>query len=262
MHFLSLQKFLFLNTVFKPASIIFRYIQFTQFDIHKALIERKLKNISSLFFGTWLDVGAGNSPYKKHFSSCEKYLTTNTRRHYSDEKIIEIDKLTTFWIEDGTSLPLENEAIDGLACFQVLSVIGKPELFFKEANRVLKPEGYIVLTTDFLYPVWSNEDVMRHTAFHIEQLAIQNGFEILQKESFGGFFSTIYALFSRYLRSFPGILKSSNIFQKIINGFFYFIVLLFLPIISLKGFVIFMLEKNITHRTDYTFNLWMVARKK
>lgn len=244
-----------------PALLLSNYLKFAQFDLHKAMIHHKLSKLSSGISGRWLDVGAGNQPYRKYFASANAYLTTNTRRHYDAQAASQLDKLTTFWIEDGKQLPLDDGSLDGIACFQVLSVIDRPEEFFKEINRVLKPGGKLILTTDFLYPAWSAEDVFRHTAFGLRKLAADNGLEVTAIESFGGFGSTIYMLVMRYLRSFPGVWKRKNALAKTLSGLLYLIALLLLPIISLKGMFIFLFEKNIVGNTDFTFNLMITATK-
>jgi len=246
----------------KPSGLLFNYLHLMQFDIHKSMINNKLKRFSNEIRGRWLDIGAGDQPYKNYFRNVDEYLTTNTKRHYSTEAIKLISGKTNFWIEDGKALPLPDNSLDGVACFQVLSVIDEPEVFFKEINRVLKPGGKLLITTDFLYPVWSAEDRYRHTAFNLEDLANENGFSNTSTESFGGFGSAIYALFMRYMRSFVEIWKMKSITAKVISPVLYFLLLLFLPIISLTGMVIFLMEKNITTNTDFTFNIFLTAEKK
>jgi SAM-dependent methyltransferase len=246
----------------KPAWLLYRYLLFMQFDMHRAIMQYKLKRISPTMKGRWLDIGAGDAPYKKYFANADEYLTTNTKRHYCIEDIARLNKLTSFWIEDGKALPVEDNSLDGVACFQVLSVIDKAEDFFMEINRVLKPGGKLVLTTDFVYPVWSSEDKMRHTAFDLETLSENTGFETIETESFGGFGSTAYALFMRYMRSFPEIWKRKKPFAKFVSAFPYVILLFLLPIISLKGSIIFLIEKNSTRNTDFTFNILLTASKK
>ncbi len=246
----------------KPARLLSNYLHLMQFDIHKSMINNKLNRFSNKIKGSWLDIGAGDQPYKNYFRNADEYLTTNTKRHYSTEAIKLISGKTNFWIEDGKVLPLPNNSLDGVACFQVLSVIDEPEVFFKEINRVLKPGGKLLLSTDFLYPVWSVEDRYRHTAFNLEDLASENGFSNISTESFGGFGSTVYALFMRYMRSFVEIWKKKSITGKIISSVLYILLLLLLPIISLKGMVIFLIEKNITTNTDFTFNIFLTAEKK
>ena len=246
----------------KPALYLYKYLHLVQFDIHKALMEHKLSRISPTIKGRWLDIGAGDQPYKKYFSKADEYLTTNTKRHYCEQDFEQVDKLTTYWIEDGTVLPVDSNSLDGVACFQVLSVIEKPDEFFKEMNRVLKPGGKLLLSTDFLYPVWSKEDRYRHTSYSLEQFAESTGFNVEGIESFGGFGSTVYSLFMRYLRSFPGIWKEKNVFTKAISAIVYLILLLLLPIISLKGLVIYQIEKNNIRNRDFAFNNLLIAVKK
>jgi len=246
----------------KPAWLLSKYLHLMQFDIHKAIMNHKLSSYSTQIKGRWLDVGAGDGPYAKYFANVDEYLTTNTKRHYSTETIEQLNKKTTYWIEDGKVLPVTDNSMDGVACFQVLSVIDNPGSFFKEINRILKPGGMLILTSDFLYPVWSAEDRNRHTAFSLSDLANNNGFSETCTESFGGFGSTIYALFMRYMRSFPEIWKNKTLTGKIFSLVPYLLLLLLLPIISLKGMVICLVERNYTSVTDFTFNILLSVRKK
>jgi len=246
----------------KPALLLTEYLHLMQFDIHKAMMHNKLKHISSSIKGTWLDIGAGDKPYKKYFSATDNYLTTNTKRHYSTADFELLNKQTTYWIEDGKALPVADNSMDGVACFQVLSVIDDPDKFFREISRVLKPGGKLILTTDFLYSVWSQEDRFRHTAFNLAQLAESNDFKDSITESFGGFGSTLYSLFMRYMRSFPGLWKQKTILAKVISAIPYFILLLLLPIFSLMGLIVFLIEKDNNSTTDFAFNLLLTATKK
>ncbi len=247
---------------FKPAWLLYKYLQYMQFDIHKAMMHTKLKHYSPTINGRWLDIGAGDQPYKKYFSGANEYLTTNTKRHYNSVDFLNLEKRTTYWIEDGSSLPVPDNSLDGVACFQVLSVLGQPDKFFGEINRVMKPGGKLLLTTDFLYPVWSKEDRYRHTAFNLNQLSENNGFSDVTIESFGGFGSMMYAIYMRYMRSFPDLWKLKKIFAKTISLIPYLFLLMILPITSLIGIVIFLLEMSSTRQDDFTFNLLLSASKR
>ena len=245
----------------RPANLLYNYLHIMQFDLHKAMMGHKLNQLSDSFKGTWLDIGAGDQPYRKYFAKADEYLTTNTKRHYSENEQQKLNDLTTYWIEDGKSIPLADNSVDGVACFQVLSVIDKPEEFFREIGRVLKPGGKLILTTDFLYPVWSSEDRLRHTAFDLLQLCETAGFVNAKVESFGGFGSMLYANFMRYMRSFPEIWKRKGLISKAVTAFLYLLLLILLPFASLKGLIIFWIEKNNTGNTSFTFNLMLKAEK-
>jgi len=246
----------------RPAHLLYTYLDLVQFSLHKAMIHYKLKRISPEIKGRWLDIGAGDQPYKKYFAGSDEYLTTNTKRHYHPEEIDYIDKYTTYWIDDGKKLPVPDNSLDGVACFQVLSVIDEPKDFFMEINRVLKPGGRLVLTTDFLYPAWSKEDRYRHTEYSLKQLSELNGFNVESIESFGGFGSTIYKLYMRFMRSFPQIWKRKLTFARCISVLPYLLLLVILPVLSLVGVLIFYFDKNNISNNDFTFNLLLSARKK
>lgn len=246
----------------RPAHLLHLYLYHFQFNAHNAMMHYKLSKLAGSIRGRWLDIGAGDQPYRKFFDQAEKYLTTNTKRHYKPDEIELLDKFTTFWVEDGKSLPVADDSLDGVACFQVLSVINEPALFFAEVCRVLKPNGRLILTTDFIYPAWSNEDRYRHTAYSLSQLSEKTGFDVKAIESFGGFGLTMYKLYNRWMRTFPEIWKKKLTFLRIVAAFPYSMLLLLLPFTSLIGILIFLFERNHISSTDFTFNLLLFAQKK
>lgn len=247
---------------FRPAYLLYEYLHLMQFDIHKSMMHNKLKHVAPKISGKWLDIGAGDQPYKKFFSSADAYLTTNTRRHYSTKEFERLENRTNYWIEDGKSLPVQDQFLDGVACFQVLSVIDKPDEFFREMHRVLKKDGNLLITTDFLYPVWSSEDRYRHTAFNLRHMTEGSGFKVESISSFGGFGSSVYALFMRYMRSYPELWRKKKIGIRLATILPYLLMLMILPIISLSGLLIYFFERNIDSNTDFTFNLFLKAVKK
>ncbi len=245
------------------SNVISQYFQIFQFLINTRFTRKKIINFQHLFAGKLLDVGAGDKPYKELFSSAKEYIGTNTKRHYEKNNLIIEDSFTDVWIDDASKLPFENNSFDGVVCFQVLSVIKNPLQFFSEVSRVLKSGGHLLLTTDFLYPKWSKEDVMRHTDFHLKEMCEMNSLDLVCIESFGGFFTMWYSLFIRFIRSYPAILaKRKGFFRKLFGALFFFFMIILTPIISLKGLLIYLFEKNIKDEFDYTMDLFLVARKK
>lgn len=225
------------------------------------MMREKIKRYESYFKGKVIDVGAGDQPYRKLFKSISKYIATNTKKHYKDD-LDEVDQYTDVWIEDASTLPFEDNSADGILCFQVLSVIQKPELFFKEADRVLVLGGRLLITTDFLYPTWSSSDKARYSIQQLERFAKEAGLNVLKSESFGGFKSLIFSLLSRRGRSYPERIKSaSTLVAKLFRTLVFLTYLIFLPIISLSGFIIYLLDKKNRNDFDFTFNLLLLAEK-
>ncbi|MCF8297584.1 MAG: class I SAM-dependent methyltransferase [Saprospiraceae bacterium] len=244
-------------------SLISNYFKIFQFLINIKITRKKIKKHQHLFSGKLLDIGAGDKPYKKLFSSANEYIGTNTKRHYEVNNLLPDDNFTDIWIDDASKLPFDDNSFDGVLCFQVLSVIKKPNDFFNEVSRVLKPGGNLMLTTDFLYPKWSKEDVMRHTDVHLKQMCAENSLDLVSIESFGGFFTMWYSLLIRFVRSYPATLSKRKGFRrKLFGALFFMLMFILTPIIYLKGLIIYLCEKNITDEFDYTMDLFLVARKK
>ena len=223
-------------------------------------MKEKLKRYQLFFTGKTLDVGAGDQPYRKMFTNTTQYLATNTKSHYKDQSAA-LDKYTDVWIKDASELPFENGQMDGVLCFQVLSVVEKPDLFFKEVERILKPGGRFLLTTDFLYPTWSSEDRGRFSKQQLEKIIKKSGLAVLKTESFGGMRSLLFSLLSRRIRSYPSRIKDASFVSKVFKTLVFFMSLLLLPLISFTGYLIYLIDKNNRNDYDFTFNLLVLAEK-
>lgn len=243
-------------------SIIEKYLNIIQFYINIKIMKLKLKRFQNLMTGQIIDIGAGDAPYKKLFTTCSKYITTNTKRHYVQENLKDVEHSTDIWIEDGSSIPVDSASFDSVICLQVLSVIANPDAFFKEVSRILKKDGVFLLTTDFLYPKWSEEDVMRHTDTNLRILAKNNGFEIMSIESFGGFWTMLHSNINRYIRSYPkNIKKSKSVISKIFRGLLFILYLILLPVFQVFGWIIYLAEKNKNNDFQYTMNTILIAKR-
>jgi SAM-dependent methyltransferase len=220
----------------------------------------KLRRFQQFFLGKILDVGAGDQPYRNLFINSTEYLATNTKSHYKGQ-LDGMNEFTDVWINDASELPFKDGEIDGVLCFQVLSVIKKPELFFEEVQRVLKPGGKFLLTTDFLYPTWSSEDRGRYSKQQLERIIGNSGLKVLKTESFGGIKSLFFSLLSRRIRSYPSRIKDASLISKPFKAFFFFLSLLGLPLISVCGYLTFLIDKNNRNDYDFTFNLLVLSEK-
>lgn len=242
--------------------IIKGWIRLTQFQIGAALTRHKLSRYAGWIGGDVLDVGAGDQPYRVLLPSVASYTATNTRRHYTEEEQRRLEAFTDVWIEDIDPLPFPDGGFDAVLCFQVLSVISDPARFFAECRRVLRPGGRLVLTTDFLFPRWSPEDVMRHTDVHLGRLARGAGLAVEVLESYGGVHTARYACLGRYIADYPQRLKNT----RGLAGRAWCLLRLLaylsaLPLHGLSGRLIYRRERDRDDEFPYTVNHLLIARK-
>jgi SAM-dependent methyltransferase len=225
--------------------------------LHRRLMQLRLAPHGEKMAGRLLDVGAGDAPYADLFPGATCYVGTNAPRFYAAGASSAVRGATAVWLQDATRLPFRSESFDGVLCFQVLSVVTDPHAFLSEVHRILRPGGILLLTTDFLFPQWSDRDLMRHTGPHLQALADRNGFEVVALESFGGYWTTLHGLITHRLRLLlDGPAASPG--RRVARWFWLPIVL---PALRLGGELFYRLERHT--RDDHTFamNHLLVARK-
>ncbi len=176
-----------------------------------------------------------------------------------------------FIVEDGTKLPFENESYHSVLNFQVLPVFENPDEFYNEVKRILKTNGYFLLTTDFLYPIWNAPfNYWRTTKFGLEKLAKRNQLDLIVLEPFGGYWVMQARLLERYFRSLlPKLLKSISLEKnillkmlKIVRVLFWLILVLLSPIIINLAFLIFHFLDKLFYDDEFTTNYFVLMQKK
>ncbi len=74
-------------------------------------------------------------------------------------------------VGDAHNLPFGDEEFAVVLCTEMLEHVHDPQKVVNEFYRVLKPEGKLILTTRFLYPIHeAPNDYWRFTRFNLERL--------------------------------------------------------------------------------------------
>src|SRR6266404_3366603 len=91
-----------------------------------------------------LDIGSGTAPY---FS--------DLKTEFGVECYIALDiaptNLTNV-VGDARQMPIADACVDLAVSFESIQHVDRPDLVIREAARVLRPGGYLILTFPFLYP--------------------------------------------------------------------------------------------------------------
>jgi len=100
-----------------------------------------------------LDAGAGTQQYKK-FCKHLDYLSQDFAQYdgLGDHKGIQtgsFDYGRLDIISDITHIPLPDKSLDAIMCIEVLEHLPEPSEAIREFSRLLKPNGYLILTAPF-----------------------------------------------------------------------------------------------------------------
>lgn len=135
--------------------------------------------------GKLLDIGCGTMPYRRDMLEFVKeYIGLDypkTKKMYPGAPKPDI-------LGDAKNLPLDSATFDTVLMLQVLEHIDNPELAIKEASRVLKTGGIIIISVPFLYPVHDAPyDYFRFTEYALKSFLKKFNLKILHFSSDGAF---------------------------------------------------------------------------
>ena len=210
------------------------------------------------FNGKLLDVGSGNSPYSLIFKDrISHYISMDYLPILNGEGC---SKPVIY--SNGKKIAVKSNSIDSILCTQVLEYIDFPDEFLREFHRVIKPDGKVIITVPFMYPVHHKElDFFRYTDLGIKKILERNGFQVNFSEQMGGFWVFMIHMFTHYtsyrlFRNVPG---------RLLKMIFGILKILLTPVLLLLNLMLnlsaLLLEIIDTEET-FTLNYFIVAEKK
>jgi SAM-dependent methyltransferase len=111
--------------------------------LHTAALENSLRQCASFVKGQTLDVGCGRRPYEKtFFAGASKYVGTD---YLSDRSRPDV-------VASALAIPFEDNSFDTVVSTEVLEHVPDPLRALSEMRRVLKPGGFLVLSTPMYWP--------------------------------------------------------------------------------------------------------------
>ncbi len=183
--------------------------------------EHVLKNIR----GDILEVGAGDCSKKEYLLEKYKSIKSYTASDYSswDEEFEKVDERADKFfglsqiifgayktraaldkVCSATDLPFEEASFDYHLSFDVLEHIDDPSMYFKEATRVIKPGGCIIVAVPFLFRMHGGEpdhelDHFRYAHGFFHKIKDENNLSLIQTYNNTGYGTTLALLTNHWL---------------------------------------------------------------
>jgi SAM-dependent methyltransferase len=199
------------------------------------------------FTGKLVDLGCGTKPYEHLFDNVSSYVGLDIEYSGNNEGKSDIDVYY-----DGKVFPFESKSIDVLFSSETFEhIFNLPEIL-DEIHRVLKPGGQLLFTCPFFWPEHEAPfDFARYTSFAIKDLLQRNGFEIVNYEKTGNYFTVMLQSLALYMSFFINKIP-------VLNKLFFVI---FITPIFLFGSMINFVLPSFMKRKDLYLNNVILARK-
>lgn len=145
------------------------------------LERRYLATLGARVHGQVLDIGCGEQKPRHYFNADAAYIG------------LDYYQTATEWYGtrpqvygNAAALPFPEACFDWALLLDVLEHLPAPDQSFREAFRILKPRGRLVVQVPFMYPIHDAPlDFHRWTLFGLQQLARQSGFAVVENAPLG-----------------------------------------------------------------------------
>ncbi len=159
------------------------------FQPERTLLRKQIATYSHYITGRVLDVGGGELLRYKNLFSYDRYTCMDVYKGAGVDVIGSAD-----------NIPFEDKAFDSIVCTQVFEHLAFPEKSAQEISRVLRKGGHLLITV----PQWNElhsepHDYWRYTRFGISALFERNGFETIEYEQRGGFYTNLAQMRTRFM---------------------------------------------------------------
>ncbi|MDP2638729.1 MAG: methyltransferase domain-containing protein [Candidatus Azambacteria bacterium] len=160
-----------------------------------------LRDNSQFIKGDVIDVGCGNSKYKSmilKFDNVKKYTGLDFFVSNNADIVTDLNK----------KLPVENAKYDSAICISVIEHLLEPQLALDEIYRVLKPGGYLLLTTPWIYPFHGEpSDCFRYSRFALKHMLEKSGFKLVSVQPTGGKFRIFLTFLNKWAPIFGKVVR-------------------------------------------------------
>lgn len=191
------------TTIFHPQYTIIKFQR-------EAIVEAKkyAKALPAGRQGKLVDIGCGRMPYRKELEPLvDSYIGVD---HPEVSKLYKSDVKPEVLV-DAKKLPFQNNFFDIALLIQVLEHVDEPDKVIKEAARVLKQGGILIISVPFFYPLHDIPyDFGRYTATALKSFINETSLRIVKIKAQGSFFEFWLQMLNTFLAKRINDIISTN----------------------------------------------------
>lgn len=147
--------------------------------------------------GKLVDIGCGRMAYRKEL---ELFVDSYTGVDHPQVSRLYKSNVKPEVFADAKKLPFRNNFFDIALLIQVLEHIDSPDKVIKEAARVLKENGVLIISVPFFYPLHDMpHDWGRYTSTALQSFIREAGFRLVKIKIQGGFFEFWLQMLNTFL---------------------------------------------------------------
>ena len=158
-------------------------------------LSKAVEDYAPSLTGKILDVGCGTKPYQHFFEHTTGYIGME----YDTPEGRSMNGPDVFY--DGDTFPFADNHFDSVIATEVLEHVFNPNDFLSEIHRVLKPGGFLLLTTPLMWKEHQQPyDYGRYSSFGLQHIVEKHDFKVVGQKKLVTGIRAIFLLGTRYLK--------------------------------------------------------------
>lgn len=165
----------------------------------RKILDRLLEENKHYYRGTVLDIGGRNrGNFKKPKDKVSKWIFADIEARHNPDIILDVTDMRA----------IKNEEIDIVNASELFEHVKNPERGLEECFRVLKKNGYLIMSVPYMFPIHSDPyDYQRYTETRWKELLEEIGFTIEKCEIMGRYFTVLADMIRMLIKSIPKGIK-------------------------------------------------------
>lgn len=198
-------KFDIVNKALHPTSIVSN----TSFRMARYIALFYTENITKYASGRLLDLGCGTAPMYKYYSRfVDKITCADWGNGEYDTSHVDV------FCDLNMKLPFEDNSFDTIIFSDVLEHLSEPKFTLTEIQRILSPNGVLIMNYPFLYGLHETPyDYCRYTKYRIRTWIDEIGMDIIIENEYGGLFDLFEHSILRMTKNAKGGKRLSDFFS-------------------------------------------------
>jgi SAM-dependent methyltransferase len=217
----------------------------------KSFLNKQVHRNAGCIQGIVADLGCGLKPYRNYFEN-SKYIGLD----FPSTSVARLSNEADIY-GDLAQLPFCDNCLDGVLCTQVLEHVQDPMKAILEIKRVLKPDGILLLSVPFFYPLHDEpHDYFRFSKNGLRTMLSRAELEVLEITPQGGFFPLAGELLNLYFIHKLSKLYTSGTLKLTLGIILTLPFLIFSVINNLSCLTLSILDQE----RRFTMNYFIVAK--
>jgi len=189
-------------------------------------IQKAIDQHLDLFWGSLMDLGCGEMPYRQYLIDKNKKITKYIGVDLDSSQYHSLIRPDIVW--DGKTINVKDSEFNTAIAIELFEHLPNIEATLREIRRILSGDGVLFFTVPFVWPLHETpSDEYRYTPYSLKRNLVEAGFRDVAIAPLGGWNAALAQMLGIWIYNYRKSINSQLkriLFNKIETSILYFII--------------------------------------